>query len=145
MEPIYTKLKDSLSPCEHFKGACKGVCHWCPKKGYVPRGYGTSARSINEIELVVVTAEPADPLDEEQYGADLDENFQSILNNFNVAMTGVVTRGGRKNMFHDRLCELLNIFWPNEALEEQMRRVWFTDSVLCSKKCKDHELSLIHI
>lgn len=42
-----------------------------------------------------------------------------------------------KDLFHRNIRTLLNLCWPQLTFEEQMRKTWITDSVLCSapKEC----------
>jgi len=55
-------LLPAYAPCTHFGGACKGVAKWDTGKGYAPRGFVGALGSLDEVELVLVAAEPGDPL-----------------------------------------------------------------------------------
>jgi len=63
-------LEPAFSPCSGFAGGCVGVARWCPSAGHVPRGCTGAFGTVDEVELVLVTAEPGDPLDGEVHQAD---------------------------------------------------------------------------
>jgi hypothetical protein len=67
-------LLPAYAPCPNFGGACAGVARWCPGKGHVPRGFLGALGCLDEIELVLVAAEPGNPLEGETYeGTDPDD------------------------------------------------------------------------
>ena len=65
-------LAPAYEPCRHMP-VCGGRCrqsHWEPANGHMPRGFLGATGELDEIELVIVLAEPGDPKGTEKY---LDE------------------------------------------------------------------------
>jgi len=60
-------LLPAYAPCRHFDGNCHCVARWDPGKGHVPRGFVGALGSLDEVKLVLVAAEPGDPLPGETY------------------------------------------------------------------------------
>jgi hypothetical protein len=92
-----------------------------PGAGHVPRGYLGATGSLDEIELVLVFAEPGDPQPNEQH-----TGFASA---YAYAMDGF-TKG--IDQFHRNVKWILAQCWPDLSFRDQLRRVWLTESVLCS-------------
>src|SRR6266404_4825153 len=117
-----------LSPaykCPEFKGACKEM-RWSPKEGHIPRGFRGATGKLSEVELVLVFAEPGDPFD---HGPSAD------VRGVHGYSTETLRNGETK--FHKNIRKILDLCWPNTPFDEQMKRVWLTESVLCSahKEC----------
>lgn len=55
-------LRPAYRPCPGFELGCKSVARWKPEKGHVPRGFVGALSSRKEVEVVLVVAEPGDPL-----------------------------------------------------------------------------------
>lgn len=119
-------LRDSLAPayrpCASFASVCSSM-RWNPARGHVPRGFAGGAGELDEVELVLVFAEPGDPYAGEGHSG-LDSTY---------AYTTDCFRTGH-DLFHRNVRDILNLCWPRVAFEEQMRCVWLTESVLCSAK-----------
>jgi hypothetical protein len=60
-QTLAATLNSAYNPCPHFTGACNDLT-WTPERGFVPRGYFEAPRLISDIELVIVLAEPSDPI-----------------------------------------------------------------------------------
>lgn len=113
-------LQPAYVPCAGFKGPCAGR-RWDPKEGHVPRGFRGGAGSIDEIELVLVFAEPGDPHTHEKH----------------TGLTSVYGYSSRdfetgRDQFHRNMRSILDACWPGILLDLQMRKVWMIESVLCS-------------
>lgn len=121
-------LLDALSPCPHFSGVCAGVCRWDPASGHIPRGYLGATGRPDEVQLVMVLAEPGDPHDDERY--DPVEAKDALLASFCAHSFDCFT-GGR-DLFHRNQREIVGQCFPGMSLEEQLRRVWMVDAMLCS-------------
>jgi hypothetical protein len=65
--PLLPILTPTLAPCAHFTDACSRQCTWEPSRGHIPRGFGGGKGALDQIRLVVVTAEPRAPADCERY------------------------------------------------------------------------------
>lgn len=113
-------LKPAYKPCAEFKLACKEM-RWQPERGHVPRGFLGAAGEISEVELVLVFAEPGDPHDQEQHSG-----LQSAYSYATFA------HQNGKDLFHRNVRKILALCWPNLSFEQQMRKTWLTESVLCS-------------
>ena len=64
-DPLYRVLLNVLNPCPHLEGACKGVMRRSPITA-TPPGDSWGDGRIDEVELVIVTAEPGEPLSGER-------------------------------------------------------------------------------
>ena len=126
-------LLPALLPCGGFRGICAEQVRWDPKGGYIPRGYIGGSGSKKEIRLVLVTAEPGDPADDESYsGSPRDMVAQYSNFAYTALETLNLRRKGRPAPFHKNLRFLLNLCWPHLTFTEQMRRTWITPAMLCS-------------
>jgi hypothetical protein len=114
----------AYAPCTHFCGACKGAARWDPGKGHVPRGFVGALGLLQELELVLVAAEPGNPLPGEQYeGADpgdyLDQCAEKAYRIFDQ----------RRDQYHRNIRGILDACFPDLAFSHQMRRTWITSLV----------------
>ena len=118
-------LAPAYMPCAEFESACTQM-RWNPGAGHVPRGFLGGSGTLEEIELVLVFAEPGDP-----HSAECHDGLESAYEYANFAV-----KSG-KDEFHRNIRMILDSCWPELSFEEQMRKVWLTDSVLCSasKEC----------
>ena len=114
LEPAYT-------PCPGFSGACASM-RWSPESGHVPRGFYGALGDLSEVRLVMVLAEPGEPGDSIHSGIDsaFSETEQCYL------------RAGGPG--HDNVRMIIRRCFPGLPLQEAMRKVWITESVLCSAK-----------
>ena len=113
-------LQPAYAPCAGFKGPCADM-RWDPKEGHVPRGFRGATGSIDEIELVLVFAEPGDPHPHEKHTG-LTSAYECSSRNFETG----------RDQFHRNVRSILDACWPGIPLDLQMRKVWMTESVLCS-------------
>ena len=61
---LNSSLIEILSPayrCPEFDGPCAGEMRWQPQAGHVPRGFAGAAGLIEDVELILLVAEPGDP------------------------------------------------------------------------------------
>jgi hypothetical protein len=127
-ERIQTLLLPAYSPCESLDNAC-GDMSWYPDRGHVPRGFCGATGSLDEVGLVLITAEPGDPHDSESH---LGNSPKEIFDSAYDYCYRCLEQG--TDLFHRNIRLILDLCFPGEAFPEQMRRVWITDSVLCSAK-----------
>jgi hypothetical protein len=122
---VATILSPAYGPCPEFETTCTEM-RWNPAAGHVPRGFLGACGDLSEVELVLVVAEPGDPHE--------GESHTGLDSAYNYAAFGF--RSG-KDLFHRNIRKILDMCWPNLPFELQMRRVWLTESVLCSaqKEC----------
>lgn len=115
-------LAPAYTPCAEFSRACKEM-RWLPEFGHVPRGFLGAEGALEEVELVLVFAEPGDPHDGEMH-----EGQQTA---YSYATTCFASG---KDQFHRNVRKILNLCWPHLSFEQQMRKAWLTESVLCSAR-----------
>lgn len=103
---------------------------WSPEVGHVPRGFCGAARSLDEVQLVLVAAEPGDPRKGEAHkpGGSPAEQLTSAY-----AYAYECFRSG-KDLYHRNVRRILDLCWPGEPFPAQLAKVWITDSVLCSAR-----------
>src|ERR1035437_3381067 len=120
-------LPPAFMPCPGFQRPCDSM-RWLPQAGHVPRGFCGATGTAASVRLVLVVAEPGDPHDAEAYGpaAPPEELFESVCR----YVYGCFKNG--KDQFHRNVRAILNDCWPDLSFDEQLRRTWITESVLCS-------------
>src|ERR1700730_6020086 len=117
-------LAPAYGPCPEFKGACAGEMRWIPEAGHIPRGFFGATGDLSEVELVLVVAEPGDPHAGEHHSGSV-----KLESAYDYA-TKVYREG--KDPFHRNVRKILNACWPGVTFDEQTRKVWVTESLLCS-------------
>src|SRR5208337_676027 len=113
-------LRPAYGPCPHFFGLCKKM-RWEPANGHVPRGFSGALGNIRDVKLVLVFAEPGDPLP--------GESHKGIESAMECSLTYLRTGA---TPFHKNLLRILDFCFPGQSVDEQLRRTWCTNSVLCS-------------
>lgn len=130
---LRTILEPAYGPCIHFNGVCRAVCIWKPEKGHIPRGFGGASGQADLVRLVLVTAEPGDPADDEQYQGSATMMLTAALENRKRYLVGGLRRNGRAEPYHEGLRRILKLCWSDlDSLETQLARTWITNSVKCS-------------
>lgn len=117
-------LEPAYQPCPAFSTTCTSM-RFSPENGHVPRGFCGATGRLDEVELVLVVAEPGDP----QAG----ETHTGLLSAYEYA-----TRffGTAQDPYGKNVRKILAMCWPDLSFAEQMRKVWITESVLCSAKAE---------
>ncbi len=131
------KLKVILQPAFPIcAGAAEG--NGCHKKvtidatkGHLPRGFFGATGEIEDVELVLVVAEPGDP-SEGDSTEDLLETYNITTDVFDPKVLDSRTGKPTGGEFHEKVRYILDECFPNQLFEDQLRKVWFTESVLCS-------------
>lgn len=113
-------LAPAYDPCIGFSSTCNAMT-WNPQAGHVPRGFCGATGDFSEVELVLVVAEPGDP----HFG----ERHTGIDSAFDFALAAF--RNG-SDLFHRNVRRILDSCWPDLDFDQQMKKVWITESVLCS-------------
>ncbi len=114
-------LSPAYKPCPEYVNCRKEGIRWDPPLGHVPRGFCGATGRLEEVQLILVVAEPGDPLTNETHTG-IESAFKKAYECFSDKIT----------QFHLNVREILDLCWPNEIFDMQMRRVWLTESVLCS-------------
>lgn len=117
--PALVRILSMAYRCKNFSGPCRGM-RWDPKAGHIPRGYCGATGTASDVKLVLVVAEPGDPQPGDH--ETMDEALQRTVWAF---------REG-PGLFHRNARKLLGYCWPGLGFDQQLRRVWITESVLCS-------------
>jgi hypothetical protein len=124
------ELLEILSPaydrCARFDDTCANM-RWNPELGFVPRGFFGACGELSEVELVLVTAEPGDPWEDER-NSSMKRAYEITASAFSKAPS----MRGRQFIYHKNIRRILDSCWPGLSFEEQSRKFWITDSVLCS-------------
>ena len=96
---------------------------WAPELGHVPRGMCGATGDIQQVELVIVTAEPGDPLPGETHS---ENNFEDTIAHSETNLRNSATP------FHSNICWIMKQCFPSLTFDEQLKKVWRTNAVLCS-------------
>lgn len=113
-------IEPAYAPCCNFAGACNSLI-WAPERGFVPRGFLGATGSASEVELVLVFAEPGDP-----HYTEVHETMDTALE-----YTYQCMRFGT-DLFHRNVRHILNLCFPEDPFDSQLRKTWMTESLLCS-------------
>jgi len=131
--PVANELRRTLLPayrCAAFDGICgANLVRYDPAGGLFPRGYAGASGQVDEVELVLVLAEPGEP--PEEGATPMPEGEPGAIIDQNATRVGCSFRDG-KSVFHRNVRYLLDQCWLELTFEEQMRRTWITEGVLCS-------------
>lgn len=124
---ILDLLREAYVPCQYFGTCAQAV--YDPKKGLVPRGYLGATASLNDVEAVIVLAEPGYPHPNESHdGEDPDAIIRSTIRyTYKCYNEGKDDIHKNVRWFADRL------FPEYESnFEKQLDKLWITESRLCS-------------
>jgi len=119
-------LLGAYAPCPNF-GVCREAL-WNPAEGHIPRGFLGATGTLEEVELVMVFAEPGHPYPGDSHASKLDP--QSILDS-GLRQTYDCFKNGT-DLFHRNVREFISQLYPNLSFDEQLRYVWMTEGRLCS-------------
>ena len=123
-------LQESYRPCPGFHGQCRIVATWDPVAGHILRAFVGALGTVEEVRVVIVTAQPALPLPEEP--ALYSGLTQGEMLEMTCKHTFECFRDNRQT-YHQGIRNLLDqIFQPNRSLEDQLRQAWITQTYLCS-------------
>lgn len=130
-------LLPAYHPCPGFSGAC-GEMRWDPANGHVPRGFAGALGRLEDVSLVLVTAEPGDPYPGEAYPP---STADKVLKAAEAHVRAVLANG--TDLYHRNLRYILDGCFPSLPFREQMKRTWITDAVLCSATKEGGSVSAI--
>lgn len=131
-DPLREVLVEALRPCVHLEGTCKATMQWSPVAGHVPRGFVGAFGSIDDVEVVIVTAEPGTPLTGERQEIEnlTPQERVRVMCQFTYdQLAGTI---GRAPDYHDNVLFILEQIWPGLTLDQKLTKTWITESVLCS-------------
>jgi hypothetical protein len=143
-------LLPAFKPCAAFQQTCRQYARWDPSEGHAPRGFRGATGLLEEVELILVCAEPGNPyLGEtcEPPGGAPEDRLRMVY----TASCRHLKEGA--DLFARNIRTILDMAWPGVSFELQMRRTWLTEAVLCSapdeggpvpsvvsKECRDRYL-----
>ncbi len=118
--------------------SCPCSMRWAPAHGHIPRGFCGATGGLTEVALVLVCAEPGDPHPHESYPGDSpDLLLESAYDHaYTCFKTGT-------DLFHRNIRHILALCFPGTTFDEQMRRAWITNSVLCSARTEGGQVPAI--
>ena len=116
-------LEPAYRPYMGFDAECRGAVIWEPETGHVSRGFYGALGELEEVELVMMLAEPANPTEgDERFGVDLDATYYH---------TGYCFLEGN-SIGHKRARRILKTCFPGMSMIQIIHRTWITESVLCT-------------
>lgn len=138
-EALFKILRPAYRPCAGADNGngCHGKVTIDAKVGHLPRGFFGATGTIEEVQLVLVVAEPGDPSEGGKLDAtpDLDETYKITTDAFDPD-----NKDNRTGQFHKNVRHILDMCFPKTKFEDQLKKVWFTESVLCSAKVTTHPI-----
>lgn len=125
-EQIRSVMLDAYRPCRNF-GKCREA-KWDPEHGQLPRGFLGATGEPEDVEVVMVFAEPGHPHDGEGY--DAHSGPESLLRSgmrytYNCYQSGT-------DQIHKNVRWFMSEIYPGLTFDQQLRRVWLTEGRLCS-------------
>lgn len=127
-EELREILLSAYSPCAGFSSGCQRIARWSPSEGHIPRGSVGALGSLDEIQLVLLVAEPGNPQWDEQYPEDLPP-----VETLAACCRFVYSQfEDRRDLFHRNIRYILDLCWPGLSLRDQLRKTWISETVLCS-------------
>lgn len=119
-------LRAAYLPCGNF-GICRQA-QWAPESGHIPRGFLGATGALEDVELVMVFAEPGHPHPGEVY--DSRDSPETLLESgmhhtYQAFATGT-------DLFHRNVRWFMDQLYPNLTFDQQLRHVWLTEGRLCS-------------
>ena len=120
--------KDSINMASKVSSNTCPEAIWHPQNGNIPRGFLGATGKAEEVEVIMLFAEPGEPHGNESYGPNLDPKslMESCINHTYTSMNNGT------DQFHRNVKWFLNELFPGRSLVEQLRHVWLTEGRLCS-------------
>ena len=124
MEKQLRTMLFDMQTCSNF-----GVCDqavYDPEKGHVPRGFSGATGSLDEVYLVIVSAQPGSPFEKEEYSGDHERDVEAVL--------GAPHLEPSASPYHKNIRTFLDVVFQNVSSDfyRQLNHVWVTQSRHCS-------------
>ncbi len=128
-EQLLTMLVD-MQTCSNLKDC---AADYVPEKGRVPTGFSGATGSLDEVYLVIVSAQPSKPFTkdkkpflEEIYSGGPDRDVDVVL--------GAEYLRSSATDYHANIRTFMNDVFQNVSshFDRQLKHVWVTQSRLCS-------------
>ncbi|MCA0205155.1 MAG: hypothetical protein LCH92_12490 [Proteobacteria bacterium] len=125
-DELKSLLLETYQPCRFF-GQCREA-QWGPESGHIPRGYVGATGSPEDVEVIMVFAEPGHPHADERYDAAL--GAEGLM----AACTSHAYESFKNgtDLFHRNVRWFISQLYPDMTFDEQLQRVWLTEGRLCS-------------
>ena len=99
------------------------------------RDSGGAIGSIQDVKLVIITAEPGDPPNDANYHGTAMDMLQNSFRVFSEAMErGSLNRTRKPSPFHRNMLHILEYFFSGQDLKAKLQQTWTTNAVLCTAK-----------
>ena len=137
-------FKTEIVNCQVCKEA-----DWNPAKGFMPRSYIGATGKLEEVEAILVCINPFEPhrAVEPHRGEEYDPEHSSLeMVEANVRYVHDCIRGLQprfKSRFHIRMKEFLDKLYPNEHLNQILKKVWITQCRLCSSNSDSTDIDSV--
>ena len=137
-------FKTEIVNCQVCKEA-----DWNPAKGFMPRSYIGATGKLEEVEAILVCISPFEPhrAVEPHRGEEYDPEHSSLeMVEANVRYVHDCIRGLQprfKSRFHIRMKEFLDKLYPNEHLNQILKKVWITQCRLCSSNSDSTDIDSV--
>ena len=121
-------LHPAYSPCPGFTTRCADIARWAPESGHVPRGYLGATGRLDDVDLVLLVAEPGGP-HEDAAMEPRDERkrlaAETVADTYRCFLE-------RTDLFHRNVRDVLDMALPRMPFATQLSKVWITNTYLCS-------------
>ena len=121
-------LQDAYSPCAGFSTRCADVAKWAPESGHVPRGYLGATARLDDVDLILLVAEPGDPHAGTVVRPRVNRKSlaaQTVADTYRCFLEGT-------DLFHRNVRQVLDLVLPGMPFDTQLSRTWITNTYLCS-------------
>lgn len=124
-DQLSSLLQVAYQPCVNF-GVCREA-QWNPASGHMPRGFVGATGALEDVELVMVFAEPGHPNPTEGYYAATPNDLlaEGAHRTYDAFATGM-------DLFHRNARWFLSRLYPTLTFEQQLQHAWLTEGRLCS-------------
>lgn len=129
-------LLQAYEPCSNID-IISGICpqaKWAPEEGHIPRGFLGATGALEDVELVMVFAEPGHPHKEgegpEKEVYDPEDSPHTLFEN--AMRHAYESFANGTNLIHRKVRWFMGELYPDLTFDEQLRHVWLTESRLCS-------------
>ena len=133
-DPLKSLLLEAYKPCRFFPSSmldsvpkCRQA-RWKPRRGHIPRGYLGATGSVEDVELVMVFAQPGHPHNDESYDESLGP--EGLMSACTAHVYDCFKHG--RDLFHRNVRWFMSQLFPEMDFDQQLQRVWLTEGRLCS-------------
>ena len=121
-------LQPAYDPCAGFSASCAGIAKWAPESGHLPRGYLGATARLDDVDLILLVAEPGDPHATTALRPRASRTSlaaETVADTYRCFLEGT-------DPFHRNVRTILDLIFPGTPFETQLTRTWITNTYLCS-------------